>query len=518
MQVWMRRVAVSVFAAVLALGSVGCDDDSGLGGLFALFFNLAGAGQYQSLNIQVDLDDLPANVDIGSCELDPALDPPCQLTCVGQGCPSPTTTLQEETFVANGIAGNIITLIIDGPGCVIPADSTLIECQVSGDANDILGGSQVSGVCTPTSNPPCDTMPIICSSTEAGDTSCATTSTTSPTSTSTSTTVPSTMTTTTSSITLSSTTQTTIPPTSTTTTMGPVGDVACVVTFSTPTNATFGALQYDTDYSASSGGFVGSAAMVECTGLTGGSEIVTFNDIEGTSTLATGVVALFGYDGPGPIAECNWLGSTVPVAGDFAITIVDASDSELPPAPIPGAQVEISSIVCQGSSTSSTLPPTSTTTTTMGGGPTTTVTTTTTTMPTTTTTSGGGLTSYVITFGTPETLPDVGALQYAVDYSGAPGEFEGSADMVACVSLLSPQVIATFNDLEGTSTLNVGFVALFGFSTPPPDLAQCQFNATQVPLPGDFAITVVDASTTAPTPIVPLPAVNVINIAPGTVP
>jgi hypothetical protein len=278
----------------------------------------------------------------------------------------------------------------------------------------------------------------------------------------------------------------------TSTTVPPNGDVECDVTFSTPTSATFGALQYETDYSASSGGFVDGGSQVECTSLLAPSVIATFNDVEFAETLNTGVVALFGFDGPTDIARCLWRGSSVPVAGDFAITIVDASDDGLPPVSIPGAAVNITEIDCGGVTTTTT----STTTTTIGGG---------------TTTTSGGAQQWQITFSSPSTEPAVGALQYEVAYTG--GDFLGSAAGVDCSSSLSPSVIVAFNDIDAQSQLNAGFVALFGFAIPA-ELHTCVFESATMPTVGDFAITVVDASTTAIVPIVPFPTVEVSSIDP----
>ena len=151
--------------------------------------------------------------------------------------------------------------------------------------------------------------------------------------------------------------------TTTTTTMPVTYD--CTVTFRLNDAVTFGALQWDTNYTATGGDFDGAGSAVSCRPLTSG-VLVAINDDDASSVLSTGLVAASGYTGPSDLTECDFTGPKVPAKSDFAITITEAVSVDfetLDPEPV----VAVKSIVCAG-------PPTTTTTTT-------TLSTTTTTLP-----------------------------------------------------------------------------------------------------------------------------------------
>jgi hypothetical protein len=116
----------------------------------------------------------------------------------------------------------------------------------------------------------------------------------------------------------------------------------------------------------------------------------------------------------------------------------------------------------------------------------------------TTTTVGGGGNTFTIGFDLVEAV-NIGALQFSVDYSGAPGGFDGAADTVLCSDKTGS--LASFNDNEATSTLSAGFINLGGF-TGPRQVATCTFTSTgAAPVPGDFVLTVEDAAQPDLTPI-----------------
>ncbi len=150
--------------------------------------------------------------------------------------------------------------------------------------------------------------------------------------------------TTTTSTTTSTTTTST---TTTTTTGGPTGG-AFDVTFDVVEALNYGALQFDVLYAGAPGGFTGAADMVDCTADAGlGGVIATFNDNEGANTLSAAVISLAGFAGPADVMTCTFdsTGAT-PVAGDFTITVIDASDSTLTTiAPLP--TVTVANIVAQ---------------------------------------------------------------------------------------------------------------------------------------------------------------------------
>jgi hypothetical protein len=257
-----------------------------------------------------------------------------------------------------------------------------------------------------------------------------------------------------------------------------------VITFGVTNTVTLGALQYDTNYASAPGTFDGAGATADCQDLTG--SIASFNDVEASSTLTSGLISVSGIVAPRDIVTCNFTPSGgTPVAGDFAITVIDATDPSLNPVT---ATVAITDITCTG-------------------GPPTTIGTTTTLGPTTTTTAGTGGTDFVIGFTMVDAV-NVGALQFSVDYSGAPGGFDGAAATVECFDRTSS--LASFNDVEGSTSLSAGFINLAGFAGPNRLLAECNFTSTgAAPVAGDFTITVQDAAAPDLTPISPLPTVTV---------
>jgi hypothetical protein len=286
-------------------------------------------------------------------------------------------------------------------------------------------------------------------------------------------------------------TTTTLGPTTTTTAGGGVCHLECAVTWGVPETVTLGALQFDTDYSGANGQFEGSADQVVCTDLTG--SLATFNDNDAQQKLSAGFISLGGIVCPKDVMRCNFNtapgNTTQPQASDFVVTVLDSTDPNLNPVT---ATAPVNAIQCTQVCT---------------GGTTTTVSTSTTTGGSTTTTTGGGP-QFTIGFVMAEAV-NVGALQFAVDYAGAPGGFNGAADTVACTDQTGS--LASFNDIEASSTLNAGFISLGGFSGPDKLLANCTFTQTggSAPVPGDFAVTVTDATDPSLNPITPFPTVNV---------
>jgi hypothetical protein len=257
--------------------------------------------------------------------------------------------------------------------------------------------------------------------------------------------------------------------------------------------ATLGALQIDIGYANAQGEFEGSADQVVCADQTG--SLSSFNDNDANRTLSAGFISIAGFTTPADIVRCNFNTPngdlTDPVAGDFTLTVVDATDPQLNPVSV---TLAVNNITC----------------TTVGGGTTvTTVTSTTVTSTTVTTVPSGN--SFDITFNLVEAVT-VGALQFSVNYSGAPGGFDGAADTVQCTD--STSSLASFNDNEATTTLTAGFINLGGF-TGPRAVATCNFTSTgAAPVAGDFTVTVEDAAQPDLTPITPLPTIN-ITVAAG---
>jgi hypothetical protein len=106
----------------------------------------------------------------------------------------------------------------------------------------------------------------------------------------------------------------------------------------------------------------------------------------------------------------------------------------------------------------------------------------------------------------------VGALQFDVDYSRAPGLFEGAGVDVECSGLVSGILLSHYNE-TGDETLRIGMLSLGGF-TGPTDLVRCTFVFDPtLPAPKDFDITIVDVTGPDLFPIVPEPTV-VVSVAP----
>lgn len=143
--------------------------------------------------------------------------------------------------------------------------------------------------------------------------------------------------------------------TSTTTTSTIPVTYNCTIIFRLNDAATFGALQWETNYTASGGDFDGTAAAVACRPLTSG-VLTAVNDNDTGNTLDTGLVAVSGYSGPADLTECDFTGPRVPAKADFAIAITEAVSVDFDPL-VPEPVVAVKSIVCAG-------PPTTTTTTT----------------------------------------------------------------------------------------------------------------------------------------------------------
>lgn len=136
-----------------------------------------------------------------------------------------------------------------------------------------------------------------------------------------------------------STTSTTTGTNTTTTTGGP--GTLYTVTFDLADAVTAGALQFEVDYSAAGGQFQGSGAAVSCTSpLSAGGAFVSFNDVDASTQLNFAAVAIAGFTGPTTVANCTFDAPAAPVAGNFAITVVDASAPDLSPiVPLPAVTV-----------------------------------------------------------------------------------------------------------------------------------------------------------------------------------
>lgn len=128
----------------------------------------------------------------------------------------------------------------------------------------------------------------------------------------------------------------------------------CVVTFSVTSATPLTALQFEVDYpGAPASGF--STNPADCSGpVVGGSFDANIDN--GASNANIGWAHTTAFTAPGDFASCTYIatGATLPVAGDFSLTLVDASTG-IPPSPTTptlamavGACTEVDSVCGNG--------------------------------------------------------------------------------------------------------------------------------------------------------------------------
>jgi hypothetical protein len=91
-----------------------------------------------------------------------------------------------------------------------------------------------------------------------------------------------------------------------------------------------GALQFDVDYNAGNGGWLGAGARADCRWLVAAA-LHACNDKRGGS-LTCAIVDTNGFSGPTPLMECTFRTRNSLAAGDFSVRVTDASDPDLKPA------------------------------------------------------------------------------------------------------------------------------------------------------------------------------------------
>jgi hypothetical protein len=97
----------------------------------------------------------------------------------------------------------------------------------------------------------------------------------------------------------------------------------------------------------------------------------------------------------------------------------------------------------------------------------------------------------------------LGALQISVDYSLAAGEFEGADQSVSCTNVV-PVTLYARDDDEATDNLRLGWLDIEGDDlVGPRELAYCVFETDgfPTPVPGDFTLTITDATDTNGFPV-----------------
>jgi len=259
--------------------------------------------------------------------------------------------------------------------------------------------------------------------------------------------------------------------------------VTCNVTVRLDDAVSVGSLQFNVDYSATGGDFDGSGGSVSCTDQTG--SIATFFD-DDAGTVDAAYLTFAGFTGPTNLAICSMTAPVAPLPTDFVVTVTDGSDPLTTPLnPLPAASV--SKVSCSGGGLTTTTTSTSTTSSTIP------------------------LNAFCWIRVSMTSNEATGSLQYEIGYNSALGEFEGSGGSVNCQNLVFGS-LGTMADNEGAEHVGVAIISLMGF-TGPTDLTRCGWLPYGAdPVPGDFTLTVVDASDTGASPITPAPTIEVSDI------
>jgi hypothetical protein len=147
----------------------------------------------------------------------------------------------------------------------------------------------------------------------------------------------------------SGTTTTTFPPTTTTTTTTTTtipGQVSCDVTIGVTSVleglTELGALQYEVDYGATGGDFVGEGGAVSCTPLAGA--IAVFNDRDAEQVLFESIISQNGFAVPTDVVVCEFIVlGDAPAVQDFVIDVLAASSPDFEPAT---PTVVVTNLIC----------------------------------------------------------------------------------------------------------------------------------------------------------------------------
>ncbi len=248
----------------------------------------------------------------------------------------------------------------------------------------------------------------------------------------------------------------------------------CQVRFSVVDAVDLATLQFVVAYGDAAGAFDGVSTDVECsTGLP--STIAIFEDRDGQRELEAALVGFRSFRGPAKVVTCRFT-ATAPVgAGDFATTVLEASDPSVTPV-VPDPTIAVS-VSCEGN-------------------PTTTSTTTSTSHTTTTTTLDGNACLVALRLEDAATL---GSLQVEVSALGGAGHFLTTGDEPDCFDFPAG-VFAATNLADGDETMVLALIGLGGFDGPV-DLAVCSFVATPTASPASFQVIVTDAGTPEANPV-----------------
>lgn len=127
----------------------------------------------------------------------------------------------------------------------------------------------------------------------------------------------------------------------------------CTLEFSLLEDVSPAALQWKVDYDPALGGFPGSGADVACEILVSGT-LTALND-DDAGVFEVGHISFVPFSTDGPLLRCDWVGPSPPSGGDFAVTLVvatDGSSEDIEPPPT----VALTRLDCSGGVTTTTIP------------------------------------------------------------------------------------------------------------------------------------------------------------------
>lgn len=101
-------------------------------------------------------------------------------------------------------------------------------------------------------------------------------------------------------------------------------------------------IQFDVDYTAANGNFVGAGDGVDCTVNSAINSIGAFNDIDASLELRQALMNISGIDGPVKIVTCSFDASIAPAKADFVVEVTSWS-----PAVTPDPKVKVAGVVAQ---------------------------------------------------------------------------------------------------------------------------------------------------------------------------
>lgn len=114
------------------------------------------------------------------------------------------------------------------------------------------------------------------------------------------------------------------------------------IKFRLTNSVTVEALQFDVDYSAAGGEFVGLGDDVDCTTNGAINAVAAYNNDDGDTTLTEGFVNTAGFSGAVRVATCTFDAASAPAKADFAVTVTDWA-----PAGGTAPKVKVAGVVAQ---------------------------------------------------------------------------------------------------------------------------------------------------------------------------